>query len=700
MSFITSVSAWHERKFENPWFTHKITTAVILISLIFGAIACYMNFQARYINWEIWKQNKVEFFVDDTPLFTTMDAGYFLGIAGYLKSGKTYDDYQFLRVFPKNQAKEENSATSNQTAPLLSKAIAYFASDASPKALLTAGNKMLPYTATITVIAIFITFAVTGYWLEASVASAGGGLSISYYWRSSMGRIDTDQLNLGFMYLMFAMIMCAGSTKDLKIGLLFTTIAGITAYLFMNWYGKSELVIMAAIALFWLLCVISRDWRRIFGFTILFVTISGMGFINPFNSIYLQSGLDFNNFVFSNVISTVTEASRSNINEILYRMTGSVLFSLFCLFGILLWAMRHPVMAVAYGPLASFFVLNIFIGNRASFYSAPFFWFGGAYLATLLIRMISHQLLSRFPSLIQTVNSILSSGVCAILLIVIWFTGPAYQVAKPSIPVPIIKAMSSLNDEQVKSEQSVVASWWDYGYASMLFNKLPTFVDPGTHGSEGNYFIANALLSDNQAYTADILRFLARGGLDNLGEPVANSNELKNQIFLDRKLQAPTVYFLLTAQMTNWMPSISKIGKWNIDLGAPLHIEGQKLGQPLSYNFVSCADTLKPGIVNCNNSPIDLNNGAIEGKPVLNSVAEVRGGRVSRTKRFRDNALNIFQIMKDSEGKFTRVAILHKETFLSSYNQMFHLGKFDTKHFKLIYDGYPHARIFKVLPAH
>jgi len=699
MSFITSVIAWHIRTFENPWFTYKLTRTIIVISLIFGAIACYMNFQARYINWEMWKQNKVEYFVDDTPLFTTMDAGYFLGIAGYLKSGKTFEDYQILRVFPKNQTNDGNSVSTDQTAPLLSKTIAYFASDASPKALLTAGNKMLPYTASITVIAIFITFAVTGYWLEASVAAAGGGLSLAYYWRSSIGRIDTDQLNLGFMYFMFAMIMCAGRTKDVRVGLLFTIIAGLTAHLFMNWYGKSELVIMAAIALFWLLCVISRDWRRILSFTILFVAISGTGFINPFNSIYLQSGLDLNNFVFSNVISTVTEASRVDINEILYRMTGSVLFSLMCLFGILLWAMRHPVMAVAYGPLASFFVLNIFIGNRATFYSAPFFWFGGAYLALLLTRMTSHQLLSKFPHLIQTVNLIISSGVCSILLILIWFNGPAYQLTRPSIPVPIIKAMYSLNDEHKKPGQSVVATWWDYGYASMLFNGLPTFVDPGTHGSEANYFIANALLSDNQADTADTLRFLARGGLNNLDEPLANSNELKNKIFLDRKIQSPTVYFVLTGQMTGWMSSISKIGKWNIDSGTPLRIEGQKLGQPLLYNFVSCADTLNPGIINCNKTPIDLNKGIIEGKPVLNSVAEVRGGRVFGTKRFRDNALNIFQIMKDSEGKSTRVAILHKELFLSSYNQMFHLGKFDTKHFKLIYDGYPHARIFQLLPS-
>ena len=42
---------------------------------------------------------QVSFFVEDTPLFTTMDAGYFLGIAGYLKSGKTMQDYQAFVLF-------------------------------------------------------------------------------------------------------------------------------------------------------------------------------------------------------------------------------------------------------------------------------------------------------------------------------------------------------------------------------------------------------------------------------------------------------------------------------------------------------------------------------------------------------------------------------------------------------------------------
>ena len=106
---------------------------------------------------------------------------------------------------------------------------------------------MLPYTAAITAIAIFIAFGVTGYWMEGSVAAAGGGLSIAYYWRSAIGRIDTDQLNLGMMYFMFAMVLCAGRAKQLKWGLFFTTFSCIISKVIYVWYGKSELIIMALI---------------------------------------------------------------------------------------------------------------------------------------------------------------------------------------------------------------------------------------------------------------------------------------------------------------------------------------------------------------------------------------------------------------------------------------------------------------------
>jgi dolichyl-diphosphooligosaccharide--protein glycosyltransferase len=214
-----------------------------------------------------------------------------------------------------------------------------------------------------------------------------------------------------------------------------------------------------------------------------------------------------------------------------------------------------------------------------------------------------------------------------------------------------------------------------------------------------NYFIADALLSSNPVYTADTLRFLARGGLSSLEAEVENRTALTQIMIDNRDKPAPAVYLMLTDQMTGWIPSISKIGRWDIDLGAPILAKGHKTGQNLVYNFLNCADSKVPGLIRCNDSAVDLREGKIDGNSVLDLVVEAHGGRLIGSKRFRDDALNMFQIMKDRNGEVAKVALLHEELFYSSFNQMFHLGRFDTKNFKLVYDDYPHARIFKLLPA-
>ena len=148
-------------------------------------------------------------------------------------------------------------------------------------------------------------------------------------------------------------------------------------------------------------------------------------------------------------------------------------------------------------------------------------------------KSIAFLFLSRFEDSRQIVSTLASSVACSILLVFVWIQGPVNQLAKPSIPTPIIKAMAELKFI-AGQEKSVLASWWDYGYASMLMNGIPTFTDPGTHISNSNYFIADALLSNNQSYSADTLRFLARGGLLNLKTPIENRAELTKIMFSER----------------------------------------------------------------------------------------------------------------------------------------------------------------------
>ena len=62
------------------------------------------------------------------------------------------------------------------------------------------------------------------------------------------------------------------------------------------------------------------------------------------------------------------------------------------------------------------------------------------------------------------------------------------------------------------------------------------------------------------------------------------------------------------------------------------YCKGHKPGQQLAYNFLNCADTKIPGILKCNDSIINLNEGKIDGNPVLNLVVEARGGMLIGSK--------------------------------------------------------------------
>ena len=155
--------------------------------------------------------------------------------------------------------------------------------------------------------------------------------------------------------------------------------------------------------------------------------------------------------------------------------TGSVGMGSVCLIGLALWAVRHPFMAIAYGPLAAFALLNFLIGNRAVFYSAPIFWFGAAFLMTSAARFVTEAISSQLNAVTHTrpVSSPVSIAVASLSLVIAWVNTPTGYVPRPSFPKPVLEGLVKL-ENIATSEASVVATWWDYGYASLFLNKLPT----------------------------------------------------------------------------------------------------------------------------------------------------------------------------------------------------------------------------------
>ena len=286
---IDQIQSHHRAFVDRPWLVLPSGRLYVALILLLSMAAVFANFHVRSQQFSYWQSQPDIFFVEDTPLFSTMDAGYFLGIAQSLSRQDTPHDFEARRSFPDGRNSAQNVAdVTPAKAPLLSSLIYWLADNDSPQALLETGHAVIPITAAITALAIILCFGATGYWLEGSVAAVGGGLCMAYLQRSSIGRIDTDQLNLGFFYLLFGLAIWAGRAKNWQISLGLTILAGLTARLFMAWYDKSELIWMSLFALFWMLLVCSRDWQRAGGFSILFILLSGVQIVDIGGSAYIK----------------------------------------------------------------------------------------------------------------------------------------------------------------------------------------------------------------------------------------------------------------------------------------------------------------------------------------------------------------------------------------------------------------------------
>ena len=371
--------------------------------------------------------------------------------------------------------------------------------------MLAAGHVLVLACAALTAVMIVMAFGSVGYWLEGTVAAVGGGLSSAYLVRSAAGRIDTDMLNLGLMYLMFGCAFMAGRSGSRLASILWSSVAGCVAFIFLWWYGKSQLVWMGLVSLAWVLVILRRDPVSIVAGIGCFLLISGVDFFDPLDTVYVQNTLDFGNFIYPNTLDTVSEVRTLSILAVLKYAAGTVEMGFVCLAGLALWAWRHPVVAVAYSPLIGFALLNFIIGNRAVFYSAPIMWFGAAFLVTSAGRYVFCEL--AVDTHRKHLQQVTVAGLGALSLIVAWVNSPTDYLPRPSFSKQVIAGFSSLRDEDSETN-AVVASWWDYDYTSIFFSGLPTVTEPGRQTSPKTYFMAKALLHPDQRATLGILHIL------------------------------------------------------------------------------------------------------------------------------------------------------------------------------------------------
>ena len=690
---IERLENWHARLVDKSWLAPiKPVRLTIFLMLVAGLIAAGLNGYVRHFQYQKWQENSQIFYLDDgTPLFTTADAPYFLGLAQAIKRDGDFNRFNALRRYPhiKNRAKENAPDSRLRDAPLLSVVLSLGASDSSVKSLLEAGHRLIPIASLLTTFMIIFAFGAAGYWLEGSIAAAGGGLSLAYLQRSGAGRIDTDQLNLGFFYLMTGLVIVAARAKTFRSSLVLAALAGTIFWIFDWWYPKPFFGWAFFIGFVWLSFISRSNIKRIALQSVLFLALSGLPFKGlgiSGDSAYLNETLMFEGLTFPNTFDTITEIRQVPFADILIRISGFVWLGALSLLGLVLWGLRHPALAIVFGPAAAFALLNFVVGNRAIFYSAPMLWFGFGWFVIMLTRWMEDRL-----NLKRLSHSIVGAGV-AVSFISIWIASPTDYLQAPTFDKKTVTNFQKLQ-EILPVDNTAIASWWDYGYMSMLMNGRPTLHDGGAQTSPSTYLIANNLLQTSQKIAARELQLLSEKGYEAVlmdrqkGIADNNAGQLYNK--------NTSVYLVLTADMAKWIPSISQIGAFDIKTGKSTSFSGTKEGYQLYYGNLECQRTSKNQEFLCENSRLNLITGQFGKRAILQGMAMSKDGVHVGGKKY--SQANTPFILHSEIGTFAKGnMIIHKDLYYSVFHQLFYLNKAVPDYFTLIYDGFPDMRVFKI----
>jgi len=377
-------------------------------------LACFViSVGVRYQQFEIWKATPANYFVGERPMMTTLDAPYWLRLAREYNEGvygidilRNYPgQVEYYRAIPTEFADPAFTNSTQVTPkleyegiPLLSFLISCLTTFFDNNYYLT-GTLIIPVLASLFILPLGVYFFLIGIPAVGLIGGLIGTFAGGYYMRSSIGRIDTDMLNLFFPIFASLLILMSSTAKTERAIVFYSASAGLSFYLFQWWYGRAGFALVYFAVL--VFCLFTRQVRlRIIMFSaflfILFTypetfmngTNTVKGFVQTYfvieetatNSV-IETGI--NPAIFPNVMNTISEADHVPIEVVMRRvlynsMFGWVGFIAFFGLAVLRWRELLPLL-----PMLALGMLSFQSSNRFIMYLAPFIGMGLGWLLQL-----------------------------------------------------------------------------------------------------------------------------------------------------------------------------------------------------------------------------------------------------------------------------------------------------------------------------
>ncbi len=655
------------------------------VFLVLVVLVYLSSFYYRYHQFEVWKQHPSVYFVKNYPAMTTLDAYYWLRYAKEYKNGTYYKtDNDTLRAYP-------TTTTKPHPVPLIS-AIISWVSSLTGESIYRSGLTIIPFLAGLFIIPMAIYF-----WLsEMPIAGIIGGFVGSFSWmyaiRTAMGRVDTDLLQIFFLFVGSLLILLAAETKSDKNRFIYSALLGINFFLFGWWYRHYGIDV-AYLGLLIIMLLIKRiKLTHIVISTVLFVV-----FANPF---WMLSG--FSGFVdffahygkvknvasgnFPNIMKTITETEHLKPSKVLmYILSNRLLDGVGLLFSLAMFIiMRLRVIPIL--PIVLLGFLAFKSSNRTVMFLAPFV---GAGLGFALDLILSHIHLKKAS---RNFMNVIGATLTLILLFVILNTTAYKFVPQPSIAAPIVK--SFLNIKR-KINRAVIFSWWDYGYAIEDMDGYATYHDGGVHGGARTYLVAKGLISDNQSLLYHIVSFMDRFGVKPITDAIVKDNKSASDAVrlafeFEKPIKDKNNFVLFTEDMIAKFYAISFLGSWNFKMERSF---------PDGYAMYYCSG-FKSGVFICKGGNIDTVHGVINNRLPIKRFLYIVNGNVTKSIEFHPKGVNVELCLSKNKGSnelsVDFILACDDRVFSSNFNKMFILGEYDKSKFEETYNNFPFARMFRV----
>ncbi|SDP19456.1 STT3 domain-containing protein [Desulforhopalus singaporensis] len=458
-----------------------------------------------------WNTEKEIFFSNDEPVLANVDGYYYLQLAKEIKND-TYSPIDVKRAYPEHSKR-------NSIPSLLSVTISLFSSifDTSLNWI----GIWLPVMFGLCIFLPVLLFSnKLGGYLTAIGSISFVLFSPYYMYRTRLGWLDTDCLNVFFPLMAAYLSMCFGLHKD-RFNYLYLLFFLFTITLFYWWWDTSP----AAVSV---LCLSPLALTFIFHYrpgkheylcllgTFLILIIFLVAFWGLDKAIdTLKVGVDQLTYIsgkegtlFPNIGSSIQEQQNNSFLKTLLIISPSYLCLTLAIIGAILLFFKQTHKSLYLIPLFIIGCLSFFFAKRFTIFLTPILALGFGYF----FQQVHHIIKVKYISYMILIPSI---------ILFCWSSIKTSPPPKNIFNAQIINGMQKIAD--LTPDDAVIWSWWDEGHPLVYWSNRATLSDGMIHGGARSYFTAFPLATNDHRLAANFMSFYAARGVHGINQFVKAS---------------------------------------------------------------------------------------------------------------------------------------------------------------------------------